>query len=268
MEFKTKKELNSGMCSNAYVLDEEYIQLIGKREDSYSIYKEMKENSDLLIGKITCIDFPCNMSLIEPNKEYTFGSLIYKMVKGNPLNPNVLNSEELEKLAKKIVEFNEQLHTCNIHWDREWAIKHELEKIDRNIDLLKEYLLESEIEKLNIYRETFSNYLNNKKQFCITHGDLWADNLIVDENNQLTGIIDFGNMAYFLPEVDYASMWDMKEGFVDLLLKYSKENITKNSVLLFVMHRELCFFEYVDNRNLKEINKQLKKIKELATLVL
>ena len=59
MEFKTKKELNSGMCSNAYVLDEEYIQLIGKREDSYSIYKEMKENSDLLIGKITCIDFPC-----------------------------------------------------------------------------------------------------------------------------------------------------------------------------------------------------------------
>jgi len=266
MEFKTRKKLNSGMCSDAYILDDEYIQLVGKREDSYDIYKDIKSNSDLLVGKLSCIEFPSNMILVKPNSDYPYGCLIYKMVKGEPLNPEKITKEEQDELAKRIVEFNTEMHNLDIHWDRDKAINHEVDKVNRNIELLKNYLSDKEINKLKEYSIKFSRYLNSKESFCITHGDLWADNLIMN-NNKLTGIIDFGNMAYFLPEVDYASMWNMIDGFIDKLLLYSKEKITKESIILFVIHREVCVFEYIMNDSMDEVNFQINKIKEVLELI-
>jgi len=266
IEFKTKKELNSGLMSTAYLLDDTYIQLVGKRSDAFDTYKDMKDNADLLDGKITCVDYPHNMTLIEPNNEYPFGSLIYPLVKGNALKVDNLTNMQLENIAKKIIEFNKEMHSANINWGREWAINHEIEKVNRNIEILKSYLTSDEISTLKDYSICFSNYLNSKKDFCITHGDLWADNLIVNDNNELTGIIDFGNMAYFLPEVDYASLWDICDGFLDKMIYYSNEDITRESVNLFIMHRELCCFEYILD-NPKEVNCQLVKIRQAITLL-
>lgn len=64
------KELSSGFCSKAYIRDDKYIQLIGKREDSFDSYKKLKENSDLLVNTIKCIEYPHNMTLIQPNSEF------------------------------------------------------------------------------------------------------------------------------------------------------------------------------------------------------
>lgn len=267
INFKTKKKLNSGLMSTAYLLDGKFIQLVGKRDDAYETYKDMKDNSDLLNGKITCIDYPHNMTLIEKDTYYPYGSLIYPIVKGSPLKADNLSKSEIDNLAKKLVEFNSQMHNANIHWDREWAINHEMEKVDRNIDILKDYLTKDEIASLKEFSKHFSSYLNSKKNFCITHGDLWADNLIVDENNNLTGIIDFGNMAYFLPEVDYASLWNMCDGLLDRMIELSNEDITKKSVNLFIMHRELCSFEYVLHSEQEDVPCQLNKIRQANALL-
>ena len=267
MEFKTKKKLSSGLCSNAYLLDDEYIQLEGKSKESYNTYKDIKNNSDLLIGKITCVEFPSNMSLVNPGEEYPYGALIYKMVKGSPLNPDGLTIKEQDELARTIIQFNTQMHNSEIHWDRERAINHELEKIDKNIEILNAYLKENELLQLKKYRQLFSDYLNSKKSFCITHGDLWADNLIVDEKNQLTGVIDFANMAYFLPEVDYASMWNMIDGFIDKLLLYTQEDVTKESINLFIVHRELCSFEYILEIEPEDVECQIEKLRQAMTFI-
>ena len=264
--YKTKVPLGSGLSSNAFVLDNKYIQLVGKRDDSYKIYKDMKANADLLNGKITCVDYPHNMILIEKSKEYPFGALVYPMVKGNPLNLDNVTEKQLENIAKKLVTFNEQMHNANIHWTREKSITHELEKIKRNIDILSNYLTPQEISALHQYHNEFSEYLNSKQNFCITHGDLWAENLIVDENNNLSGIIDFGNMSYFLPEVDYASLWDMTEGFMDKMIALSNEDITRKSVYLFILHREVCSFEYILDADPEDVNCQIEKIRQALKL--
>ena len=267
IEYKERKLLNSGMCSTAYVLDGKYIQLVGKRDDSYEIYKDLKSNADLLEGKIRCVDYPKNMILIERCDEYPFGCLVYPIVKGVPLKADNLNDGNINMIVSKLIDFDEELHNSDIHWDRNQSINHEMEKVRKNIDLLRGYITEEEINFLKKYENLFSEYLNSKKKFCITHGDLWADNLIVDQNNNLTGIIDFGNMAYFLPEVDYASLWDIKEGFLDKMVKESREDITKESVNLFILHRELCFFEYVLGLGSKEISSQLEKIRMAISLL-
>jgi len=266
-EYKIKKELNSGLCSTAYILDDKYIQLVGKRNDSYDIYKDMKANADLLEGNITCVDYPNSMILIEKCKDYPYGSLIYPMVKGKPLNVNNISKEQLDIIAVDLVKFNKQMHNSNIHWDREKSINHELEKVNNNIELLKKYLNKQEIKKLKEYEKQFSFYLHSKQNFCITHGDLWADNLIVDENNKLSGVIDFGNMAYFLPEVDYASLWDMTDDFLKKMIEVSNEDVTKESINLFIIHRELCSFEYILNDDIENKKSQIEKIKEVLKLI-
>ena len=138
--------------------------------DNLIVYKDVKEYSEQLLGKINCVDFPHNMILIEPNNEYPFGCLIYKMVKGKPLNPDTLTIQQQEKLAKKIVDFNAEMHNLEIHWDRDWAINHELEKIDKNIQLLNKYLTEKEMTKLNAYKQVFSNYLIKIKGLMKSQG--------------------------------------------------------------------------------------------------
>ena len=133
--------------------------------------------------------------------------------------------------------------------------------------MLKDHVTEKEVNALKQYEIIFSEYLKSKNKFCVTHGDLWTDNLIVDENDNLTGIIDFGNMAYFLPEVDYASLWDIKEGFLDKMIKESREDITRESVNLFIVHRELCCFEYILDSDPKDISSQLEKIRQAISLI-
>lgn len=260
------KELSSGFCSKAYILDDKYIQLIGRREESYDAYKEMKENADLLENKIKCVEYPHNMILIPPNNEYPFGSLIYPMIKGNPFNVDSATNDQILKIAKKIVEFNFEIHNSNIHWDREMSINRKCQKIENAIKILQNFLSENEIDKLKEYFNEFKSYLNSKPNFCITHGDLWAENLIVNEKNELVGIIDFESMSYFLPDADYASFWNMKEGFIDMLLKFSKEDVTKKSVALFAVHREVCGFPYIIKEGQDEIECQIQKIRDASIL--
>jgi len=268
IKFKSKKELNCGLMSIAYLLDEKYIQLVGKREDAYDTYKDLKENADLLDGKITCVDYPHNMVLIERSDDYPYGSLVYPVVRGNILNLKNTSEKELIEIAKKLIEFNKQMHNSDIHWGRDFSINHELSKVNKNIKILEKYLTKLEIDDLKTYALIFANCLNKKKNFCITHGDLWEDNLIVDEKNRLTGVIDFGNMSYFLPEVDYASLWQFPNNFIEKMISLSDEDITKESVDLFIMHRELCVFEYLlrDGDN-NVVTNQLKIIREVLNII-
>lgn len=260
------KELSSGFCSKAYIRDDKYIQLIGKREDSFDSYKKLKDNSDLLVNTIKCVEYPHNMTLIQPNSEYPFGSLIYPMIKGNPLDVNSATNYQMQEIAKKIVEFNHEMHNSNIHWDRQMSINNKCKKIENSLKILQNYLTKDEITKLQECFLEFKSYLNNKPNFCITHGDLWAENLIVNEKNELIGIIDFENMSYFLPDADYASFWNMKEGFLDLLLKYSKEDVTLKSIALFAVQREVSGFPYIIPEGQEEIECQIQKIRDAFIL--
>ena len=170
--------------------------------------------------------------------------------------------DELKKIAKKIIEFNFEMHNSDIHWDRKSSIYNANKKIEKSLLLLQEYLKIDEINSLQEFSIKFNTYLNSKQHFCITHGDLWAENLIVNQKNELIGIIDFESMTYFLPEVDYASFWNMKDGFLDLLLEYSNEDVTIESVALFVLYREVSSFPYIMHDGEEEIECQIQKIRD------
>ena len=186
IEYKTKKEIGSGYTSTAHVLDGEYILLVGKNETSYETYKDMKANADLLNNVITCVNYPHNMQLIDENNEYPFGALVYPMVKGKPLNVEELNDEQLEQIAQCLVRFNTQLHNGNIHWDRDKSIKHEVDKVNRNIKELSEVLgisvsmlrkHISTLKKMNVEQFLLEEY-NGKLVYRLNYADSEGKNFV------------------------------------------------------------------------------------------
>lgn len=113
---------------------------------------------------------------------------IHKKIPGTPLaeNMNNLSSSEIKDVSNDISKFMYQLHCLNYN-------KNNIFSID-NIGLeLPEFL----DELLNVHvAKSDMNFWNpsslSSSEDCLVHGDLNSSNILLDENNHVTAIIDFG----------------------------------------------------------------------------
>ena len=113
---------------------------------------------------------------------------VHKKIPGTPLaeNMNSLSSSEIKDVSNEISKFMYQLHCLSYN-------KNNIFTID-NIGLeLPEFL----DELLNVHvAKSDMNFWNpsslSSNEDCLVHGDLNSSNILLDENNHVTAIIDFG----------------------------------------------------------------------------
>lgn len=113
---------------------------------------------------------------------------VHKKIPGTPLaeNMNSLSSSEIQDVSNDISKFMYQLHCLSYN-------KNNIFTID-NIGLeLPEFL----DELLNVHvAKSDMNFWNpsslSSNEDCLVHGDLNSSNILLDENNHVTAIIDFG----------------------------------------------------------------------------
>lgn len=258
---KDLKIIGEGMASKAFISDDNYILLVGKRDDSLSIYKSLKADMDLLEGKIKSIKIPSNMKVIEPCKEYPFGALTYLAVPGREIDLKTCSFEQKKAAGKKLAEFLSEMHNLGFDWDKEFSIKHENEKVVKNLKLLEPYFTKEENEYLKKYVKKYDKLLR-ESEYVITHGDLHSENILVNDNNEITGIIDFGNMSYSPIEFDFAPIYKMdKEIFAAVQENYLK-SIDIEKVQLSNQFLSIAFFEYVQGWSKEAILKEVQSIRD------
>ena len=108
----------------------------------------------------------------------------------------------------------------------------ELIKYDKSISILKDYLPENIINLLANVKNDYQKLITSR-DFCITHGDLNAGNIMINADNTLSGIIDFGNMEYYIPDVEFVHMYFFdKEIFYSIRLHYGKHIDERDMTLL------------------------------------
>lgn len=78
----SKKYINKGFNSKAYIVNDNYILLEGVNHNSFNNYLKY-EKTISQIGNIKSLEIPKIIELVKPNKDYPFGALIYKMIKGH-----------------------------------------------------------------------------------------------------------------------------------------------------------------------------------------
>jgi aminoglycoside phosphotransferase (APT) family kinase protein len=114
---------------------------------------------------------------------------VHKKIEGKALTEKMdsLNQEEVKQVSMEIAKFMYQLH--NVKYEKNQIFKTDdigLNLVDF-LDELIELHLKKEDKKFWKYQE-----FSQKDNTCLVHGDLNPGNIILDENNHISAVIDFG----------------------------------------------------------------------------
>ena len=272
MENNELKKLGVGSVGDAYLLDDGRVIIVGKREDSFSNYSDLFEKMRILDGKITAINYPKIYDLIYPCEEYPFGAMVEEFVGGKELrkaNKNLSDSQKKE-VGKALANFVYQIHSIAVDGNKDEEIKINLAKYDRSLAFLKEYLSAEEYEKLVILKEHYRQLMESKT-FCATHGDLNEGNIMIGEDGKVSGMIDFGNMEYYIPEIEFVHMYYFDRMIYDSMVhNYPREIDEKEIVFLELIvsirhFKNIKSFENKRIESLKKIKSRLEQFLELQS---
>jgi aminoglycoside 2''-phosphotransferase len=231
------KVLGSGYDSVAYLVNNEYVFKIKFSANKKKGYEKEKAIYDFLNKNL-------NTDINIPNIEYSHISdeisiLGYKQIKGKFLSPELyetLTEEEKQLLKQDITKFLRQMHELDITEIEGYTIDNK-QNVLEEYQLLRNTIYDSLTDAEKSYIESFMNRLlstnifNGKK--CLCHNDFSCNHLLVDENNRLCGIIDFGDAGIIDEYCDFIYLLEDSEEEIghefgeDILRLYGNIDITK-----------------------------------------
>ena len=264
MDIISRKYINEGFNSKAYIINDDYILLDGVNQNSYKNYQKYV-NVINQISNVKSLEIPRIIELIEPCEEYPNGALIYKMIKGHTFRKEHIEIVNLDNIAKKLAEFMDELYEIRVDFDKDEYIKNELEITEQSVIELKEYLSESNYEKILSWFNEYKNYLLTFNDYHFIHGDLWYENYILNDNNELVGIVDFEGSGMGDPAYDIAALYYLGPGFINKVLsyyKYTDEDLIKR-VSMLIKAREIADFDDMVKNYPEEVEEQVDKIKKV-----
>lgn len=200
-------KLGSGSLSDVYLLASGDVLVVGKREDCYGNYCNLFKKSKFIDGKVSKIKYPQVHCVIEPCDKFKFGAMVESYVAGTELRKCIskLEIDDKVQIGKDLATFLNELHKIDTDGNKQEEININTAKFDKSVNMLSAYLPAEELNKLDKVKQDYLHFMQ-KKSFCVTHGDLNAGNILINDT-VLSGIIDFGNMEYYVPEVEFAHMY-------------------------------------------------------------
>ncbi len=129
-----------------------------------------------------------DLQLKEDNGRYFS---VHKKIHGTPLaeKMNTMSKEDVEKVSKQIADFMYQMH--NLKYDENAIFT--IDNIGLDLNNFIDELLELHVsEKDQLFWNTNNFKIENKSEYCLVHGDFNSSNVLLDDNNNVCAIIDFG----------------------------------------------------------------------------
>lgn len=115
---------------------------------------------------------------------------IHKEIEGVALaeKMNELSDEDIEKIANQLAKFMHELH--NLPYDENEIFT--VNNIGLELQDFVTELLEKHVSKEDNEFWFNNNFKTKPNEQCLVHGDFNSSNVLLDENNNVTAIIDFG----------------------------------------------------------------------------
>lgn len=158
-----------------------------------------------------------------------------------------------------------ELYNIKVEFNKDEYVDNELEITKKSVEKLKNYLDTTNYEKVLLWFKEYQNYLKTFNDFHLIHGDLWYENYIINDNNELVGIVDFEGSGMGDPAYDFAALYYLGDNFINLVLKNYKytNNDLKRRIEMLIRAREICDFVDTLENYPEEINGQIDKIKKV-----
>lgn len=164
---------------------------------------------------------------------------------------NTLSEDEIKVVSKDISEFMYQLH--NADFERNGVFK--TDKIGVNlVDFLDE-LIELHISDDNKKFWRYNDFVK-KDNNCLVHGDLNLSNILIDQNNHISGVIDFGFAGFGNKYFDIARILsrDCPKNFKNEIID-NYEKISNEKLDLDILDKEIKLWQDIDNGYIKYMRK-------------
>ena len=231
------RQIGKGYDSKAYLVNDEYIFKIKFSANKKKGYEKEKAIYDFLNRNL-------NTDIKIPNVEYSYISdeisiLGYKEIKGKFLNPKLystLSQEEKNQLKKDIANFLRLMHDLDYSEISSYTVDNK-QNVLEEYQLLRDTIYDSLTDIEKQYIESFMQRLNSTDIFdgkkCLCHNDFSCNHLLLDDNNRLCGIIDFGDSGIIDEYCDFIYLLEDSEeelghGFGEDVLKlYGSIDIEK-----------------------------------------
>ena len=221
--------LGNGDDSVAYLINDCYVFKIKYNLLKNKSYEKEKKIYDFLNSNLKC-------DIKIPNVEYFYSGdeceiIGYKKIDGIVLSPKIYNSmftEEQELLKNDIVLFLKELHSLDYSELNNCFIDNKKRILEMCTYLEKNTKLSIELEKyINDLRFKVDNCCLFNKRVCLCHNDLSCKHMLIDSNNRLCGIIDFGDSG--VTDIYSDFMYLLEDSEEEISPEFGKDIIKKYS---------------------------------------
>lgn len=169
---------------------------------------------------------------------------MHKKIEGTVLasKMDTMSPSEVKIIANDIAKFMYQLHSIEFNPNEIFTIDNIGLKLTDFLDeLLNVHVAKEDMEFWN------HDEFIKKDHSCLVHGDLNSSNIILDENNHIAAVIDFGFGGFGNPYFDIARIIGRcPENFKEEIIK-SYENISNAKLEYPVLDDEIDIWTNIDN---------------------
>ena len=169
---------------------------------------------------------------------------MHKKIEGTVLasKMNDMTSEKIKIVSSDIAKFMFQVHNLKFDLNGIFSIHNIGLKLT---DFLDE-LLNVHVEKKDMEFWNYNEFIN-KDHSCLVHGDLNSSNIILDKNNHISAIIDFGFGGFGNKYFDISRIIGRyPEKFKEDIIK-SYEDLSNEKLNLTVLNNEIDIWTNIDN---------------------
>lgn len=270
IDFKEAVLVEKGWDNDVVILDESLVFRFPKRA---SYEQRFQAEVKLLKVVVDAVDIRV------PDYQYlasdmSFGG--YPIIRGKELTPEVFTelSDDLKRSVYKVLgQFLTTMHSLPLSHARNAGFEESEDgywwsevSTRMRYKLVKEKVFPLlSPEQQNYVRRNYEAYLNCFDEFdlVICHGDLSSDHIFVDDG-QVSGIIDFADVDYSDPAIDFTCFWYYGQEFVEGVLNCYGHKVNQNflerSKMPYLMHATGNILEILEGASIPLTIERCKEI--------
>lgn len=178
---------------------------------------------------------------------------MHKKIEGTVLadKMNSLKPDEVEIVATDIAKFMYQLHSIKYNPNEVFKTNNIGLKLTDFLDELLTFHVDEQDMKFWNYEE-----LIKRDHSCLVHGDLNSSNIILDENNHISAVIDFGFGGFGNPYFDIARILNRNYtgNFKSEIIK-TYELLSNSNLDYPTLENEITTWKNIDNAYINYMRK-------------